>query len=178
MALIKCSECGKEISDKANTCPNCGCPIEGKVMSQERPSPTGMNICPKCGNFIIGKEKCPDCGATMVNCHCSEEDWTTMLLDNTLTKWETQMRRKYVVDSEEFDSIMYDDRLKAEKDEDEYYKNLMEQSHITIECPYCHSTNTKKISGLSKAGSIALFGIFALGKTSKQWHCNNCDSNF
>lgn len=27
MALIKCPECGKEISDKANTCINCGCPI-------------------------------------------------------------------------------------------------------------------------------------------------------
>ena len=28
MALIKCKECGKEISDKATTCPNCGCPVE------------------------------------------------------------------------------------------------------------------------------------------------------
>lgn len=28
MALIKCHECGKEISDKAMVCPNCGCPIE------------------------------------------------------------------------------------------------------------------------------------------------------
>lgn len=28
MALIKCSECGKEVSDKAQACPNCGCPIE------------------------------------------------------------------------------------------------------------------------------------------------------
>lgn len=27
MALIKCSECGKEISDKAASCPNCGCPV-------------------------------------------------------------------------------------------------------------------------------------------------------
>ncbi len=27
MALINCPECGKEISDKANACPNCGCPI-------------------------------------------------------------------------------------------------------------------------------------------------------
>ena len=27
MALIKCPECGKEISDKASNCPNCGCPI-------------------------------------------------------------------------------------------------------------------------------------------------------
>lgn len=28
MALIKCSECGKEINDKAKVCVNCGCPIE------------------------------------------------------------------------------------------------------------------------------------------------------
>lgn len=27
MAIIKCPECGKEISDKALSCPNCGCPI-------------------------------------------------------------------------------------------------------------------------------------------------------
>ena len=27
MALIKCPECGKEISDKATACPNCGYPI-------------------------------------------------------------------------------------------------------------------------------------------------------
>ena len=27
MAIIKCPECGKEISDKASACPNCGCPI-------------------------------------------------------------------------------------------------------------------------------------------------------
>lgn len=28
MALILCPECGKEISDKASACPNCGCPIQ------------------------------------------------------------------------------------------------------------------------------------------------------
>ncbi len=27
MALIKCPECGKEISDKASACPNCGMPL-------------------------------------------------------------------------------------------------------------------------------------------------------
>lgn len=30
MSLIKCSECGKEISDKANACIYCGCPLEHK----------------------------------------------------------------------------------------------------------------------------------------------------
>ena len=27
MALIHCTECGKEISDKASTCPHCGAPV-------------------------------------------------------------------------------------------------------------------------------------------------------
>lgn len=36
MALIKCKECGKEISEFAATCPNCGCPssLQGKIDNQ------------------------------------------------------------------------------------------------------------------------------------------------
>lgn len=30
MAMIKCPECGKEVSDKASTCPSCGCPVNGQ----------------------------------------------------------------------------------------------------------------------------------------------------
>ena len=30
MALIKCPECGKEVSDKALTCIHCGCPLVEK----------------------------------------------------------------------------------------------------------------------------------------------------
>ena len=31
MALIKCEDCGKEFSDKASACPNCGCPNDIKI---------------------------------------------------------------------------------------------------------------------------------------------------
>ena len=41
MALIKCSECGKEISDKASACPNCGCPI--KIENAETTNNTSQN---------------------------------------------------------------------------------------------------------------------------------------
>ncbi len=50
MALIKCPECGKDISDKAKACPNCGCPISsispsGDVRIKFSPlkAPTGFN---------------------------------------------------------------------------------------------------------------------------------------
>ncbi len=35
MSLIKCAECGKEISDKADKCPNCGCPLNEKDLGVE-----------------------------------------------------------------------------------------------------------------------------------------------
>lgn len=34
MALITCSECGKEFSDKAPVCPNCGCPTSEVIAAQ------------------------------------------------------------------------------------------------------------------------------------------------
>lgn len=40
MALILCPECGKQVSDKAASCPNCGAPISGPPKSQA-PSGTG-----------------------------------------------------------------------------------------------------------------------------------------
>lgn len=33
--LIKCSECGKEVSDKASTCPHCGAPVKKEKSTEE-----------------------------------------------------------------------------------------------------------------------------------------------
>ena len=38
MALIKCPECGKEVSSHANACPYCGCPVS-EVVAQQQDSP-------------------------------------------------------------------------------------------------------------------------------------------
>lgn len=37
MAMINCPECGKEISDKADKCPNCGCPIKENTPQPYQP---------------------------------------------------------------------------------------------------------------------------------------------
>lgn len=52
-----------------------------------------------------------------------------------------------------------------------------EAKHPHVICPYCKSTNTEKISTVSRAVSVSLVGA-ASGKLGKQWHCKNCGSNF
>ena len=41
-------------------------------------------------------------------------------------------------------------------------------------CPTCQSTDIKKVSTASKAGSVFMWGLLSQ-KVKKQWHCNNCD---
>lgn len=36
MALIKCPECGKDVSDQAKQCPNCGCPVTPPVTNNQQ----------------------------------------------------------------------------------------------------------------------------------------------
>ena len=50
MALIKCPECGKEISDKATACPNCGNPMNQQTQQEE------YLCCPKCGSRELHTE--------------------------------------------------------------------------------------------------------------------------
>lgn len=55
MALIKCSECKKEISSSAKVCPHCG-------MKQD------IVTCPECGKKLKGDETiCPECGYPIKN---------------------------------------------------------------------------------------------------------------
>ncbi len=51
MAIIKCPECGHQVSDQAKTCPSCGIEIAGKVTR-----------CPDCGEIVFKNQAmCPAC---------------------------------------------------------------------------------------------------------------------
>jgi DNA-directed RNA polymerase subunit RPC12/RpoP len=36
MALIKCHECGNEVSDQAQACPKCGAPVIARIRRQQK----------------------------------------------------------------------------------------------------------------------------------------------
>lgn len=46
-------------------------------------------------------------------------------------------------------------------------------SSASVKCTYCGSTNVKRITMLSN-----MFTLNPLKKAGKQWHCNNCRSDF
>ncbi|MGM9874855.1 MAG: zinc ribbon domain-containing protein [Bacilli bacterium] len=67
MALIKCAECGKEISDKATTCIHCGCPIEKEL------------ICNECGNKLNKNDKVCKCCGCPIKSKSKEENSSTSI---------------------------------------------------------------------------------------------------
>lgn len=57
MAIIRCPECGHQISDRAPVCPSCGVEIADKITS-----------CPQCGNtYFNDLQHCPKCHHTNMN---------------------------------------------------------------------------------------------------------------
>lgn len=56
-------------------------------------------------------------------------------------------------------------------------RTILEEKSRVPKCPYCQSTNLKKITVSDRFISVGLFGL-ASKKIGKQWHCNNCKSDF
>lgn len=56
MAIIQCSECGKDVSTKAKACPACGAPTKygEKMDKKERIRKTGNAQMVGCLIFIVG----------------------------------------------------------------------------------------------------------------------------
>lgn len=68
MALIKCPECGKEISDKAEACPHCG--ISFKTENNRAVNKYETVLCPYCKKTYVklkdSGDGCPYCGKPAV----------------------------------------------------------------------------------------------------------------
>lgn len=95
---------------------------------------------------------------------------------------------EYIKSSPEFDQYLFEHR-----DQDLFNRRRETQAKLKhgkailegrdkgnpsgIECPYCHSANVKKISTTSRIISTWLVGL-ASKKIGKQWHCNQCGSDF
>ncbi len=113
--------------------------------------------------------ECPQCLCDDVFVHSKDEEELMILFDDReLANAMLELKKNNLVEYE-----LKFQQLKTIKEQ----RDSSKQEDNTPKCPTCGSTNIKKISGLSKAGSVAMWGIFSR-KVHKQWHCNSCGSEW
>lgn len=128
--------------------------------------------------------KCPFCNSSLIDTNLEVEDFSAIeIASNENRQLLETMITLHNEDIIEFETKMCQFRLSSKqtvsqwKQEREQAK-IQKQPEVNIpKCPTCGSTNIQKISGLSKAGSVALWGVFSR-KVHKQWHCNGCGSEW
>lgn len=107
-------------------------------------------------------------------------------------KWDEINYPFDIPEKEEFKEHYYDKPVISEDQKENPFNSLWKKPIIkdsvahtssyntskpTIKCPYCQSTNTKKLDVIDRGVSFGIFG-FASSKVGKQWHCNSCKSDF
>lgn len=152
----------------------------------------GIRLCTKCGkcNYIDESVRFPICefcdNDNLVEISSEEESrihHNTKVLHPELSGWEQRrltldiLRDIYIFDLPDFDKVLYNKMLADEEEKnrevEQWLKETKSASSGHPKCPTCGSMNTKKISGMSKAVSVGLFGLFSQ-KVKHQFHCNNC----
>ncbi len=151
-----------------------------------------MKICIDCGRQLFDRDdSCDKCNSKNI---ISVEDYNKIVEElkhaNIFTKKKLLQNQNYkcIYDRLQQPEISYPKPIilgnnNYENDE-EYWKRINQHTinnnistSQTVECPYCHSNDTKKISTTSRVISTSLFGLGSK-KLCKQWHCNKCKSDF
>ena len=161
MAIILCSECKSKISSKANTCPNCGCPVIIKE---------SMKICKINGieydftNFynriIIAKQN---------NGLWSDKD--VILVTQEIRKL-TGLAKTFQLCQIIAETEAVPNEYNGESMEELNAKQRAIQASKP-KCPHCQSTNIRKIGTGERVVSVVGLGLLSK-KINKTWKCNNC----
>lgn len=154
-----------------------------------------LHYCKKCGRIVERKtdktgyknDSCDYCKSKVYP--VPEKYWYNGLDFLVTNEQEDLLREELVKTAPEFDEYLFNHRdsdLRQRWSElnaaVEHGKAVLEGrdkgNKFGVECPYCHATNVRKITTTSKVAHTAVFGIFSVGRNSKQWHCNHCNSDF
>ena len=160
-------------------------------------------VCPVCGNRNRSEDRfpiCDFCGCEDVIILTDDEiseiqDDIRKLPEKAQQKYLTEepksdfykmgimtteyIRQKYVFNDPRFSKSKFNERERKEEKDYQEFKERSKRAvaayygHPTITCPTCGSTNTEKISALSKGVSVGLFGIFSQ-KVKHQFRCKTC----
>lgn len=171
--LVVCPECKNEVSQYAESCPNCGFPIVRFMEENKLTDIKKVEICPKCGRFSEGSLyylKCDYCGSTMAQTDLTMDEWISVLMKKDAFSFVEDMANKY--GNNQFSEEMFNARMGHNHSNSHTGGQKKEETNVP-KCPTCGSTKIRKISGTKRAASILGFGILSnnIGKT---YECLNC----
>ena len=191
--MIHCPGCKKIVSYYADTCPDCGFPIQKFISEHNIQDIKKVHVCPNCANLYAGinYEKqpfymaCEFCNTPMLETNadsaevCFEKyfNWQNPDMDGLAIK----ILSKYNIKPDQ-PAIQYRHNIiKQKKQDEERQEQLQQQANKPApnipHCPICGSADIEQIGTLNRAASTVAFGI-ASSKIGKQWHCKNCGNNF
>ena len=147
--------------------------------------------CPKCGDISIefdeNEHYCTNTSTCkkvkMINTHKNSDyffEKTPPDENGFQLNWKEAVRKEFIYDNPLYNREA-DMKIRADY-EKIHERNLkatqLREAGIESEnipkCPTCGSTNIHKISGANKVTKGTLFGLFAVGKISKTFQCDNC----
>lgn len=121
---------------------------------------------------------------TNIQCETCHVDMISTGIDATQYHQEARdVEKKRIAEEFARKNPEYDPALEAErkKKDAEIWLATCSTHAVTNQyvpkCPTCGSPKIHKISTASKVASVALVGIFSR-KVHKQWHCDNCGSEW
>jgi ribosomal protein L7/L12/DNA-directed RNA polymerase subunit RPC12/RpoP len=172
MPFIKCPMCDKDISPNAVSCPNCGEPMKEKKEIYDICNVVLVEVLNKNKNYIRIIKQIRD----ITNCGLKEAKDSVDKTPSTIIKnIDYSKAEDYKKLFEDLGAIIELTPLNTDSKFNEFIEVETKINHeVVIKCSNCGSVNTKKISGASKVGSVALFGIFSVGKLTKTYQCNKC----
>ena len=184
---IKCCKCGRkdfmhfEEEDNAYWCGMCGSSTNPDGTPYIAP-PRQYYICPRCGKGWDYADKdqhiCKNCHyEPMIKTEFSDEDYENARTSSpeTFRQFKMNLREKYTINSDVFDSELYNALItkeykaskKLKKMEKEKRKNF-ESNKNKLHCPKCNSTNVTT----GQRGYSFLTGFLGSNKTVNR--CGNC----
>lgn len=188
MSKVFCPECGKILSQYAESCPDCSFPIAKYIKDANLTDFSKTFICPKCGSFstatdVVATIQCDFCGTPMFQ---TSESTTTTISNTSWPKTEDEIDsyiysllekcdkvEEYDIEAHRIYKQKLRERVMARRKQQSNQRSTTTPSANQPHCPTCGSTDIIKISAAKKAVGAGLFGLFS--KTAKsQFECKNC----
>lgn len=164
MALIKCCECNHDVSEYAEKCPNCGCPVN--IIKQSIINDSDIEN--KLYTIINGEKK----DVTYFVNKILDGSW-----DDDVLPFNCKLMDELDVSMMGFVNAVEEcGGAPVEYNSKSISKAKQEQKQIQAskpKCPHCHSTNIAKISGTERAVSVLGMGLLSK-KINKSFKCKSC----